>query len=252
MALVSFVFGLIVGSFLNALIYRLGSCSRSIFDKDSVCPKCQHVLAWSDLIPVVSFFLLGGKCRYCRKKISRQYPLVELATGTIFLLIAQNFQFSIFNFQFLAQLVFACFLIVIFVYDLKHYLILDKVVLPAAILAAAYQLIAGQLLNGFYGALILSGFFWILYLLSRGRAIGFGDVKLGVFLGLLVPFPQTIALFFLSYMSGAVVSIILMAIGVKSLKDRLPFGTFLTFAAFVAMLWGEEFISWYFYQIGIR
>jgi len=246
-----FVFGLIVGSFLNALIYRL-FVRRSIFEKHSICPHCKHTLSWADLVPVASFAMLGRRCRYCRKKISWQYPAVELTTGLIFLLLAQNFQFPISNFQFWMQAVFACFLIVIFVYDFKHYLILDTVVYPAAALATVYQITQGQLVNGLYGVLILSGFFGFLYAVSRGRWIGMGDVKLGLFLGMLVPFPETIAVFFLAYFSGAIISLFLMAAGAKSLKDRVPFGTFLTVAAILAMLWGERLISWYFNLIGIK
>ncbi len=255
-----FVFGLIVGSFLNALIYRLFA-GRSIFEKHSICPRCKHALSWLDLIPVVSFFVLGRRCRYCRQPISWAYPMVELATAVIFSLIylnecgmwnvecGFNIQYSIFNI--LSQLAFASFLIVIFVYDLKHYLILDKVVFPAAALATVYQITQGRLIEGLYGVLILSGFFGLLYAVSRGRWIGMGDVKLGLFLGMLVPFPETIAVFFLAYFSGAIVSVCLMFLGIKSLKDRVPFGTFLTFAAILAMLWGGELISWYLNLIGI-
>ena len=252
-----FTFGLVVGSFLNAVIYRLGSL-LSIFAKSSVCPHCGHELAWPDLIPLVSFFMLNRHCRYCGKPISWQYPLVELATALTFVAVFfVNFQFSIsnfqsiFNFQFLFQLIFVCFLIVICVYDLKHFLILDRVVFPAALIAFIYQVLQGNWQNASLGAVLLFGFFGLLYLISRGRWIGLGDVKLGLFLGFLVPFPQTLALFFLAYFSGAVFAVILVLLGRKKLSDRLPFGTFLTFAAFLAMLWGEEMTAWYFRLIGI-
>jgi len=257
------VLGLTVGSFLNALIYRLHS-RRSIFEKHSICPHCQHPLAWTDLIPVASFFILGRRCRYCKRPISWIYPLVELATAISFLAVylnecgmwnvecGLNFNIPYSIFDILFQFVFVSFLILIFVYDLKHYLILDKVVFPAAALALVYQVLQNNFLNAVLGAAILAGFFGLLYVYSRGRWIGAGDIKLGIFLGLLVPFPQTIALFFLAYLSGALVALALMGLGSKTFKDRLPFGTFLTFGAFIAMLWGEELISWYFRLIGVR
>lgn len=267
-----FVLGLLAGSFLNAVIHRLHS-GRSILEKSSRCPKCGHELSTLDLIPVLSFFVLGRKCRYCKKPISWQYPAVELATGLAFVLVYYQFSPSpilphqgggmlsfifpplvggikggvelLFNFTFIS------FLIVIFVYDLKHYLILDKIVFPAAALAAVYQIWQGNFVNALIGAAVLSGFFGLLYFLSKGRWIGFGDVKLGIFLGLLVPWPETVVLFFLAYLIGAIVGIVLIAYGAKALQDRLPFGTFLTLAAFLAMLWGERLVEWYFRLIGL-
>lgn len=250
-----FVFGLIVGSFLNSLLYRLGGREKSIIRGHSECPHCGHELQAGDLIPLLSFFILRGRCRYCLQPISWQYPLVELATGICFVLIYFNF----FPFgrsaeggQFWWQLIFTAFLIVIFVYDLKHYLILDRVVFPAFILAAVYELWLGRFWQGLLGAVLLSGFFALLYIASKGRWLGLGDVKLGLFLGMLVAFPQTLALFFLAYFFGGVVALILLVIGRKKITDKLPFGTFLTVAAFLAMLWGERFIEWYSQLIGFR
>ncbi len=248
MSFLVFVFGLIIGSFLNAVIYRLAS-GGSIFAKSSQCPKCGHELSWADLVPVVSFFVLGRRCRYCHKPISWQYPVVELATAVVFLLIF--YQLPATSYQLVFQLVFVSFLIVIFVYDLKHYLILDKVLIPGVALAMVYQIWQGQFRAAVLGAVLLSGFFGILYLVSRGRWIGLGDVKLGIFLGVLVPWPATLVLVFLAYFLGAAVALPLLLWGAKHLSDRLPFGTFLTLSAFVAMLWGEEIVRWYFKLIGL-
>lgn len=257
------VLGLIIGSFLNAVIYRLHS-GQSIFDIHSRCPHCRHELAARDLIPLLSFVLLRGKCRYCQKPISWQYPLVELATGISFVLVYSPPPFLPHPpqaeggieggglFELLFKLLFVCFLIIIFVYDLKHYLILDKVVFPAAVLALVYQIWQGNLLSAVLGLVFLAGFFAFLYFISRGRWIGAGDVKLGVFLGLLVPWPETLVLFFLAYFIGAAFALLLVALGRKTLADRLPFGTFLTLAAFIAMLYGEELVSWYFRLIGLK
>ncbi len=243
-----FVFGLIIGSFLNAVIYRLAS-GESVFAAHSRCPHCRHALAARDLIPVLSFALLRGQCRYCGKGISWQYPIVELATAAAFVLIYISIPYSLFPILF--NFIFAALLILIFGYDLKHYLILDKVVFPAAILTLLYQGYLGNLGNALLGAALLAGFFYFLYLVSRGRWIGAGDVKLGIFLGALVPWPVTVALFFLAYFIGAAFALILIALRKKKMADRLPFGTFLTLAAFIAMLWGEDIVNWYFVLIGI-
>lgn len=256
------IFGLVVGSFLNAVIWRLHT-GQSLFERHSRCPSCNHTLSWRDLIPLASFFMLKRRCRYCQKPISWQYPLVELATAIAFALAYSvqrlgHSEESVFhplsanNYTLSLQLIFICFLLVIFVYDLKHYLILDKVVLPAAGLAFLYQWYEGNLENALLGALLLAGFFGLLFLISRGRWIGAGDIKLGIFLGLLVPYPATLALFMLAYVLGALVGLVLIILRNKKLSDRLPFGTFLTFAAFLAMLWGEEMIAWYFGLIGLR
>ncbi|HXK32331.1 MAG TPA: prepilin peptidase, partial [Candidatus Paceibacterota bacterium] len=137
-----FVFGLVIGSFLNCLIYRLETGGNFLKGR-SFCPHCKHILSWQDLIPVFSFLFLKRKCRYCEKPISSQYPLVELFTGFLFVLVL-NFVFKIqlFSFENILSLLFliviSCFLIVIFVFDLKHYIIPDKVVYPAIILSIIY------------------------------------------------------------------------------------------------------------------
>lgn len=272
-----FVFGLIIGSFLNSVIYRSAQ-GGSIFAVSSECPYCAHKLFWADLIPIVSFFILRRRCRYCRKPISRQYPLVELAAGLAFALIyvhnvipaqagiqeawSANWILTFLPVRqagvrmtdwanIIFQFIFTSFLIVIFVYDLKHYLILDGVVWPAAVLAAVYQIWLGNLGSALLGTVLLSGFFGLLHLVSRGRWIGLGDVKLAAFLGFLVPYPSIVVLFFLAYILGASVSLVLLALRSRKLTDQIPFGTFLTTAAFIAMLWGEEIINWYFRLIGL-
>lgn len=242
-----FIFGLIIGSFLNCLVYRLEK-DESLKGR-SYCPHCKHTLSWLDLIPVFSFLWLGGKCRYCRKKISFQYPLIEIVTALLFLLIF-NYQLSIFN-QFSIQqflnLVFWFYivssLIVIFVYDLKHYLIPDQVLFPAIGVAFVYHFN----FNYFLSALIASGFFLTLFLMSRGRWMGFGDVKLAILLGLLLGFPNILVGLFLSFLLGSILGITLM--GIKStkigLKSELPFAPFLIIGTLIALFWGEKLIDLY-------
>ena len=137
-----FLFGLCIGSFLNVVIYRLEKEKK--LSGRSFCPHCKHTLSWKDLVPVFSFLWLMGSCRYCSKKISWQYLVVEIATGLVFLIIfsLQYFNFTVLN---LINIAFLWYiwtaLIVIFVYDLKHYIIPDKILFPAIIITFSYQLV---------------------------------------------------------------------------------------------------------------
>jgi prepilin signal peptidase PulO-like enzyme (type II secretory pathway) len=237
-----FIFGLIVGSFLNCVIYRL-EIGKSFLEGHSFCPYCKHELIWHDLIPVFSFLMLKGKCRYCQKPISIQYPLVELTTALLFLLIINHYYlpFTIYH------LLITCFLIVIFVYDLKHYIIPDKVIFPAIATAFIYNLfnIKYLILNTFPAALGASGFFLAIYLASKGKWMGFGDVKLSFLMGLHLGFPNILVALFLAFFTGAIIGLILIAQSKKTLKSMVPFGPFLVFGTFLAMFYGEPIINWY-------
>ncbi len=260
--IVVFLLGLCVGSFLNCVIYRLWH-KESFLKGRSYCPKCKQVLSWYDLIPVLSFLLLRGKCRYCQKKISWQYPLVEISTGLIFFLIL-NFQFlifnefepfggsvtAIFNFQTLNlfyYLLIACFLIVIFVYDLKHYIIPDKIIFPAIGIAFLYQLIFNWVILGTYlgAAFGAAAFFLFIVLVSQGKWMGLGDVKLVFLIGLLLGFPNILVALFLAFFIGAIIGIGLIIFGKKKLKSEVPFGPFLVGGTFVAMFFSQNLINWY-------
>ena len=244
------VLGLCIGSFLNAVIYRL-EVEKSLKGR-SFCPHCEHTLSWLDLFPVFSFLFLGGKCRYCKKKISWQYPVVELATGLVFLLIL-NFkfeilnQFEIYKFLNLAFLFYiAGAMIIIFVYDLKHSLIPDKVLLPAIGIMLIYDAINyHQILNNFMAAIVAGGFFLLIFLFSKGRAMGFGDVKLAVLMGLLLGFPKILVALFLAFFFGAIIGLILIAWQKKGLKSEISFGPFLIMGTFIALFWGSQLISFY-------
>jgi len=253
-----FIFGLAVGSFLNCVIYRL-EIKKSFFWGRSFCPNCKHNLVWEDLIPVLSFLFLKGKCRYCGQKISFQYPLVELATAILFVLIADYTSFtngySFLDFIFIGYcLVSASFLIIIFVYDFKYYIIPDKVIFPAILVALIYNLFLllfvpsslPIILNNFYSAIGAGLFFLLLFLISHGKWMGFGDVKLTVFLGLFLGFPSIFVALFLSFCFGATIGIRLVILGKKTIKSELPFGPFLVAGTFIALLWGERIFNWYF------
>ena len=239
----SIIFGLIIGSFLNVVIYRLFH-GGSIFFSRSACPFCHRSLTPWELVPVLSFICLRGRCHTCKRKISWRYPAVELITAITFFLLAQNFLFW-------PQFVFASFLIVIAVFDLKHYLILDKVLWPAILLAVLVNLGSGSFWNGLFSGLGLAGFFLAQYFISQGRWIGFGDVKLGLLLGLILGWPQVLVGAALAYFSGALVGIGLIAWGKKQFSSKLPFGTFLAFSAIIVMIWGQSIVKWYLNLIGL-
>ena len=245
------IFGLIVGSFLNAWIHRLYS-GESVVNDRSRCVHCHHELRTLDLIPVVSFVWLRGRCRYCGQKISWQYPLVEIVTAIIFVLVVTHYGLRIADFGLWFALIFAALLIVIGVFDFLHYLILDKIIYPAFVLAIIYRLVLHlSLLSGIYGVLVVSGFFGLQFLASRGRWIGLGDVKLGLFLGMVLGFEYSCVMLLLAYLLGALVGVILIASGRKHLGSRLPFGSFLSISAIITMLYGMALAGTYLRLIGL-
>ena len=257
-----FLFGLIVGSFLNCVIYRLET-GGSFLKGRSFCPHCKKELTWQDLIPIFSFIWLRGKCRYCQQKISWQYPLVELATGLVFLLILRQFSLPVEAlseagiFQFLNLIyywIIASFLIVIFVYDLKHYIIPDKIIYPAIIVSAVWYAAAkiffnlytgGEILKIACAALASAAFFLFIVLVSRGKWMGAGDIRLAFLMGLFLGWPGVLVALSLAFYGGAIVGLGLIAFGKKKFKSEVPFAPFLVAGTFLALFWGNELAGWY-------
>ena len=258
--LLLFILGLVVGSFLNVVIFRLHS-GDSFVGGRSKCLNCKTELKSKDLVPLLSYLVLGGKCRYCKVKLSWQYPVVEFATGLAFLFVSFGIQAGDYA-NLIFRLAVSSIMIVVAVYDLKHYLILDKVIYPAMIVVLAWNIMSDffsgcgfvsldcATLGGVLAALIASGFFALQYFGSKGRWIGFGDVKLGLLLGLVAGFPGIIFLLFLAYILGAVSGLILIAAGNKELSSRLPFGFFLAISAIITMNYGKLAADWYLKLIG--
>ncbi|MFH1180805.1 MAG: prepilin peptidase [bacterium] len=244
-----FIFGLIVGSFLNCAIYRLEK-GESCLHGRSYCPLCRHQLSWLDLIPLLSFLFLKGKCRYCQKKISWQYPLVEMATGLLFVLNVRISDFlSSFNVWEIGYLdIIACFLIIIFVYDLKYYIIPDKVIYPAIGIALIFDLLRSdfQWKSDFLiSAVGAAAFFLAIVLISRGKWMGAGDIKLAFLMGLFLGWPSIAVALFLAFLSGAIIGVGLVFAKKKELKSEIPFGPFLVGGAFIALFCGQNIINWY-------
>jgi len=254
MLFIVFLFGLIVGSFLNAVLYRL-EVGGSLVRERSRCPKCGHILSWYELFPILSFLAQGGKCRKCKKRISLQYPIVELTTGILFLAIFLKFQglTSMLTFEGVGLDVFygfiiISFLVLIFVFDLKHYIIPNVAVYSLISVAFVYDLYNYDIISlkyYFLAAIIASGFFLFLYLVSSGKWIGFGDVKYGIFMGLFLGWPNILLGLFVAYVSGALVGLLLLSIKKKNFKSEVPFGPFLIFGTLIAFFWGSEIIKWY-------
>jgi leader peptidase (prepilin peptidase) / N-methyltransferase len=244
-----FIFGLCIGSFLNCIIYRLEQ-EKQITGR-SFCPQCKHQISWKDLFPVFSFLFLKGKCRYCQKKISIQYPLLELSLGILFIAI---FYLSFTTFRLLPVLhmvyLFYIFssLAAIFMYDFKHFIIPDKILFPAIIISLVYDVIVFRSFFDIIWAIAIgAGFFLMIFLFSNGRAMGFGDVKLAVLMGLFLSFQQILVALFLAFFLGAIIGIILMLFQKKGFKSEIPFGPFLIMGTFIAMFWGDQIIQWYLY-----
>ena len=248
-----FILGLFIGSFLNVVILRLHR-QESFVKGASKCLFCKHRLYPKDLVPLFSFLALKGRCRYCKKKFSNQYPLVELVTGLAFVLVFLKIVpslglTSVSALQFLHLLdwwIIVGFLIIIFVYDLKYYLILDKVVWPVIVLALFANLFLGfSILNLVFGAVIGGGFFLLQFVMSKGRWIGGGDIRLGILMGVILGWPHILTALFISYVLGSFISIFLLLAKRKEWSDKVPFGTFLALGTFITMLWGPLLVTWY-------
>jgi prepilin signal peptidase PulO-like enzyme (type II secretory pathway) len=260
------VLGLALGSFVNALVWRIhqqekgkskkGKAEYSIRSGRSMCIHCKHTLSAKDLIPVVSWVWLRGKCRYCKKPISWQYPLVEISTALLF---AFSYMFWPGNSDTAGAISFAAWLILLTgfvalaVYDLKWMLLPNRIIFPLYGVAAAYTLLlsvaAGSLkpiASTLWGVIIGGGLFYVLFQVSHGKWIGGGDVKLGFLLGAVVGGPaNAVLMLFLASLLGVMASLPLLLSGKVSRTTRVPFGPFLIAAAIIVQLLGEGLIDWY-------
>lgn len=260
---VAILLGLIAGSFLNVVIVRLHS--RESLGGRSHCPACQHELAWHDLIPLASFFILRGRCRFCGKKISWQYPLVEAVCALLFALVAMKYAPAL-AMQGLARflgftahvswityllpvrdIVFLMILLIVFVFDLRHMMILDRITLPASVIALSLHLALGFSGAEFViSALALASFFALQFVISRGRWIGGGDIRLGFLVGMMLGYEGGADALISSYLIGAFVAILLIVFRKKHMNSQLPYGTFLALTAAMNILFGPQLYQWYF------
>lgn len=240
---------------------RLTTQDLSITKGRSMCPHCRHTLAWYDLLPVISWLSLRGRCRYCHKPISWQYPLVELISAGLFVLsyhFYATFHLPSSIFLFTVWLIILTGLIALTIYDLRWMLLPDRIVFPLQALAGLYVLMHFALAKGdwhiFLGAVMgvvfSAGLFYLLFQVSGGKWIGGGDVKLAVVLGLVlggaVP---ALLMIFISSILGSIVGLPLILAKKSKLQSKIPFGPFLITATIIVYLFGASIISWYKNQI---
>ncbi len=240
-----FLIGIFVGSFLNVIIDRLPR-KETIAKGRSHCEFCKKELAWYDLVPLLSFLMLKGKCRYCHKKLSLYYPIIELGTGILFaftyLWISQIYHLPFTIYHLIYYLIIISAFIIIFFEDLKFGIIPDKIVFPAIVATLLYLLIINpsSLIIYLISALGAFAFFIVLFLITKGKGMGFGDVKLSFLLGLILGFPKIILALYLAFLTGAFVGIILIVWRKKrSLKDTIPFGPFLVIGTLLSLFLGN-------------
>lgn len=242
------VLGLLMGSYLNAWVWRVHA-GQWRWGGRSMCIYCRRQLTWYENIPLVSFVVLRGQCHTCRGVIPVSYFLTELGVALLFVgLTYWHLDILVFDqWRYLRDLVFAILLVVIFLYDLKYYEILPGVVWAGSVLALIfnYGALPYSPLSLFVGAMVGGGFFWLQYVVSKGRWIGGGDVRLGVMMGLLLGWPTILVALFISYVVGALVAAPLLFSKKKTMESAIPFGTFLAVGTFVALLWGNGIVVWY-------
>ncbi len=252
-----FILGLSVGSFLNVVIYRLPR-GESVVRPPSHCPACGRRLALSDLLPLLSYLALAGRCRYCRQNISPRYPLVELGAGLLFVAVGRRFGFTLDTpgLWFMFSLLLTISLI-----DLEHQKIPNRLVglgLAAVLIfrlgGTLFSITAPLLFTlawpeALWGLLAGGGAMLVIFLVSRG-GMGGGDVKLAALLGFWLGLQGVIITLILGFVSGALVGVMLILLGLRRRRDPLPFAPFLSLGALITSFFGNELIRWYFNLLG--
>ncbi len=260
-----FILGASIGSFLNVLIDRLPK-DESINGR-SHCDHCKKKITWYDLIPILSFFILGGKTRCCGKKLSFQYPLIEIVTGLVFVLttnhqISITKQLSITNLQYSNFLlfnnwplfvswllflgIFSC-LIVIFVSDLKYHLISDYILLALFVFSIIYHL-SSIISISLFPYFLISSFvvafpIWLIYFISKERAMGLGDVYLSAIMGFLLGWKAGFMALYIAFVTGAIFGLVAIIFKNKKLKSKIAFGPFLVIGTVTMLFWGEKILG---------
>lgn len=222
-----FIFGVLIGSFISALTWRYTRGISNINGR-SFCDSCKKELFWFDNIPIISYLLIAGKCRFCKKNISIRYPLIELATGITFLLIGFD----------VLYLALSVILISILIIDFEHQVIPDSFIFSGLFLVLFFgnQSFLSNLLGGFFASLVLLS----LHLFTKGKGMGLGDVKFAVLGGLLVGLKLVPVWLFIAFLTGGLVGTILILGRIAKLKDKIAFGPFLIIAIPITLIWGQN------------
>lgn len=250
-----FVIGLVMGSFYNVVIFRVPE-GKSIIKPRSSCGSCGMVLKAADLVPVFSYLFLKGKCRYCKAPISVQYPLVELLSGLMFVVLYLKYGLTL-------ELLFAIFLmsilLTVFFIDLKHQIIPNGLVLTGLIGGAVFFVLRfwyqDAILDGaaWYSPLlamaVTSGFLFLVGLIGKliykQDAMGMGDVKIFLPIGLFLGLKLSIMALIFSIFIGGITGLILIVTKLKERKSQIPFGPFIVAGTFLALLFGQDILTWY-------
>jgi leader peptidase (prepilin peptidase) / N-methyltransferase len=244
------VFGLCVGSFLNVVIARLPA-GRSIAHPGSACPHCGTAIRWYDNLPLLSYFVLRGRCRACRALISWRYPLVELMCGILFAAAYLRFGPGT---QLIAPLVLLSALVAITGIDVDHQIIPDVLSIPGIALGLVASLAPGGIgwQDSVLGVVLGGGVFILIIVASAAvlgqPGMGVGDVKLGAMLGAFLGWKLVLLSILLSVLIGGPLAATLLATGRKGRKDPLPFGPFLAAGGVISLFWGDAVLAWYFAQ----
>jgi leader peptidase (prepilin peptidase)/N-methyltransferase len=246
-----FIFGSIVGSFLNVCIYRIPR-NLSVITPSSRCPSCNSPIMPWDNIPLISYIFLRGRCRECKSNISFRYPLVESLNASLYVLVLWRFGFM---WHSLIYFLFCSVLLVIFFIDLDFQIIPDRITLPCILIG----LIAGSFLlpdpflrysllgykASVIGFLTGGGLFYAVAVLSRG-GMGGGDIKMMAMVGSFMGWKGALLTTFLGSLTGAAIGIFLMVFKGKGRKTKIPFGPFLALGAIITLFYGQEIFFWYF------
>ncbi|MGM0379369.1 MAG: prepilin peptidase [Bacillota bacterium] len=240
MEFIIFIIGLVFGSFLNVCIYRLPKKESIIFPPSS-CSHCNHKLKPIDLIPVFSFMFLRGKCRYCNEKLSKQYPVIELITGIIFVIIYQKIGF---NLYFLKAICLVSIVIVMSIIDYRHFIIPDKLSIFTLASAIFFNILIRDIpIKSLVLAFLVGGGF--LFLIALIGPMGGGDIKIMAGFSLYLGIERTIAALLIAFILAGIIGIILIALKIKDRKDYIPFGPFLGGASAITFLYFNEILNWY-------
>lgn len=239
----AFVLGACVGSFINVVVIRLAAGEK--LTGRSYCRQCGRQLAWQDNIPLWSFLRLRGRCAYCGSRISWQYPLVELASSVMFvigviLMPPADWRWLVTYF------ILSFYALVLFVFDVRFKVLPDIITLSGIVILFGLNLWRGQPWSDLLlAAIVGAGFFGLQYVISRGRWIGAGDIRLGALMGVSLGWPAMLIALVLAYWLGALVGLSLILVKGYKLKSELPFGAFLTVSMIIVFWWSERMIEWY-------
>lgn len=247
------VYGLLVGSFLNAWVWRVQT-RRSVSKGRSMCPHCKAKLKWFELIPVLSWLGLHGKCRTCHEPISWQYPAVELGNALLWVGLLIFFAPSgVLEWaQLVIWLVLSSILLAALVYDARWMLLPDAFMVPASVFALALATLSaldvgllGALWSRLLAAALFAGIFFLIWYASGGNWIGDGDIWLAAIIGLVLTSVQLVVAIFVAFNLGAIIGLVLIGLHKKTRKSAIAFGPFLIIGLFSGLFFGEALLNWY-------